>query len=179
MMFYNKNIVQPRHTLSNIACMSGADLPGVDVVFLAAADPAAHAGHRLDQADQHGGGGGALCLHIQRGVNTEISPGDGAVTSRRWENNYLQQIFNYNTTHHHQATEDSKNFLVVLFLFLFSPPTTNTLNPHYFNVRTLSRRDPGPSVPEIRRKAKEVISGKMCHETAKNLISFRYKKVSV
>ena len=34
-------------------------------------------------------------------------------------------------------------------------------------------------MPEIRRKAKEVISGKMCHETAKNLISFRYKKVSV
>ena len=67
MMFYNKNIAQPRHTLSNMACMSGADLPGVDVVLLAAADPAAHAGHRLDQADQHGGGGGALCLHIQSG----------------------------------------------------------------------------------------------------------------
>ena len=96
--------------MSHIACMSGADLPGVDVVLLAAADPAAHAGHRLDQADQHGGGGGALCLHIRSGVSTEISPGDGAVTSRRGENNYLQQIFNYNTTQHHRATEDSKNF---------------------------------------------------------------------
>ena len=51
---------------------------------------------------------GVMPSHTER-VSTEISPGDGAVTSRRWENNYLQQIFNYNTTQHHQATEDSKN----------------------------------------------------------------------
>ena len=83
---------------------------------------------------------GVMPSHTER-VSTEISPGDGAVTSRRWENNYLQQIFNYNTTHHHQATEDSKNFFSwCCSYFVFS--TTNTLNPHYFNVRTLSRRDP-------------------------------------
>ena len=77
MMFYNTNIAQPLHTLSNMACMSGADLPGVDVVLLAAADPAAHAGHRLDQADQHGGGGGAFGPYPGAACTTLRADGPG------------------------------------------------------------------------------------------------------
>lgn len=90
----------------------------MNIVFFASPDPATDPRHRLNQADQH-----PDPLSSAQFLSN-ISPSDSSATlSTLRENNYLKQIFNYNTK--------DKSFSSGHVLFLFTEYFSPTNRPHF------------------------------------------------